>query len=310
MPYSGNTHIDKALTNLSVKFMNNEYIAPMFMKEISVQKESDLYYIYNTEFDIEDTARANKTAANMVTYGVSYSSYILTEHALADVVTERDRANYDAPLDADVDAMENLIDKILLKNEILAAKLLFTTTSFSNNATLTTASAWKYNTTTSAPIQNVLSATGKVIASAGKSPNTMIIGYDGFTALKENPNVYGRIQYVERAIMTAGLLASIFELDNVYVGKAVYNSNYAGLTSTNAFVWGSDALVAYFDPTPSRKRVTTAATFKSNVKTYPYKVKKWRDEDLDGDKLEVSTMYKHQLVATTCAYLFKTVALS
>ena len=40
-----------------------------------------------------------------------------------------------------------------------------------------------------------------------------------------------------------------------------------------------------------------------------YVTKKWYDDDADSEAIEVTTKFKPRAVATTCAYLFKTVTL-
>lgn len=312
MPYGGNLHIAKALTNLTIQYKNSEYIAPMFLKDIPVQKESDLYYVYERNFRIEDTWRANKSPSNQVTWGISTSSYSCDEHALSDIVSDRDRRNSDA-INVDVDTTEFLTDKILLTQEWEAATLMFTTTSWGGNAQLATATSWNYNTTTSAPIQNVLSGTGYIVQNSGVRPNTLVIGWDTFQCLKENPNVYDRIKYVERAIVTEQLLAAIFDVDNVYVGKAVYDTSKesapgnTAIASSMTFMWGGHALLGYFNPNPGLRKVTAAGTMRVTEAGMPYKVKKWRKEELAGDIIEVSTMFTHKLIATSCAYYFSSV---
>jgi len=310
MAYGGSQHVNRVLQNISMKYQNNEYIADKVLKTLSVVKESDLINVFARDFRLNDTLRQNRSRSNMVSYGVSTTSYTLNEHALSDVVTDRDRQNSD--LNPDIDTTEFLTDKILMTQEKEVADLLFTTTTWGNSTTLTTATSWAYNTTTSAPIQNVLSATGVIIANSGKMPNTGVLGWKVFEALKENPNVYGRIQYVERAIITEQLLAAVFDLDNVYVGKAIYDASKEGdpagqntaIAETPTFIWDSNALICYINPVIGKKQVTAAVNIKATSGGIPYKVKKWRDEGLAGDIIEVSTMMSPKALATNCGYYF------
>lgn len=306
---SGSGRINKALSNLSVMYKNEQYIAGQVLVDVPVIRESDVYWIYDTGFRLPETGRANGTPANMENYSMSTSSYSLTEHALKEVITDRDYARVEAPINIEADITEFLTDKIMLRQEFEAHKLLFTTTTFSNNATLTSATSWLYHTTTSAPIQNVLSATVKIVESSGKRPNKGVTNMDVFAALKENPNVYGRIQYVERAIITEQLLASLFDLDSVAVGSAVVDSTNEGETASIDQLWGADFLVGYFSARPGLRDATSAVNFRYTAKGMPYRVKKWRDEEVEGNYIEVQTMFKPVAVATSCAYLFKTASL-
>ncbi|MDY6888141.1 MAG: major capsid protein [Pseudomonadota bacterium] len=306
MPHQGPTRISRALSNISVKYTNEDYIFPKVFTETPVVHDTDSFWVYNSEFRLPETVRANGSPANMATWEASTATYVVQEHALKDVITDTDRDNTEAPLDLEKDTTEYLTDKILLRQEYEAMRLLFTTTSFSTNATLTTATSWDYNaTTTSAPIQNALSATGAIIQNSGMRPNKMVMGWEVFEALKENNNVYGRIQYVERAIITEEILASVFDVPNLYVGTSVYDQAKEGATASQTFLWGDDCVIGYFNPLPGRKKVTAATVFRVAKKGTPYRVKKWYEEDIEGTFVEVQTKFQFRAVATSAAFLFK-----
>jgi hypothetical protein len=309
MAYGGNFHISKALSNVSIKYSNNEYVASKVLKDLPVKNESDIIYVYNRDFAVPETRRGNKSPSNMVTWGISTTTYYLDEHALSDVISDRDRNNSDS-INLDVDTTEFLTDKILLAQEVDAAALLFTTGTWSNYAQGTTATSWKYNTTTSAPIQMVLSGTSSIVKNSGTKPNTMIVGWATYEVLKENPNVYNRIQYVERAIITEDLLASLFDVQTFVVGAAVMDTPIQADAESISFIWGGHALLAYMNPKIGLKQVTAAVNLRINEAGNPYKVKKWREEKLGGDQIEVSTMYKPKAIATACGYYFSSVTAS
>ncbi|MHA1866625.1 MAG: hypothetical protein ACTSXD_01005 [Candidatus Heimdallarchaeaceae archaeon] len=305
MPYGGNLHISRPLTNISVEYKNPAYIAGQVLKDVYVKNESDEYYVYNPEFRIPETYRANKSPANMISWSVSTSTYSLEEHALADIVTDRDRRNTDKPIDVDVDTTENLTDALLRRTEKMVADLLFTTGTWSNNTTLASTTSWRYNTTTVSPILNVLSATGKILKSSGVKPNSMVIGYDVFESLKEHVSILDRIKYAERAIITKDLLSAVFDIPNIYIGEAVYDASGEGLSEDKAYIFNTDALIAYFNPNPGLKKITAAIMLRIKEGGTPIKVKKWRDEKVAGDVIEVSTMMKPKAIATACAYFIK-----
>ena len=304
MPYGGNLHINKALTNISVMYKNAEFIGEELLQNVPVKKESDIYYVWNRDFRIEDTLRQIKSPANMVTWGVSTASYVMNEYALADVVTDREIDNADSPFRLKADTTEFLTEKILLDKEKRIADLMFTTGTWGNNASLDTASAWIYNTTTSAPIQNMLSATGLILRESGKMPNTGILGWEVFEALKENPNIYNRIQYVERAFLTKDILAAAFDLEKIFVGKAYYDPNREGIAESMTALWGDYAWIGYINPSMGLRQVSAAINI---TKTKGNVVKSWRDNDIDGEKIQVSQMSVPKAVATSCAFIFSSV---
>jgi hypothetical protein len=279
------------------------------MKDVPVTKDAGYYWVFNKNFRLEESERANGAPANMATWDASTASYNVREHALKDVITETDIDNADSVFDLRADTVEFLSDKIMMRQEKMVSDLLFTTTSFSNNAPLNTASSWNYNTTTSAPIQNVLSATAVILAQSGKRPNVMATNFAVFAALKENQNVYNRLAYTKDKLITEQILASVFDVSNFYVGAAVYETNKEGESATYSSIIPSDVLVGYFEGTPGMKKVTTANMFRVKKKGSPYRVKNWRDENIEGEYIECQTKAVPKVVASLCAYLFKTAAL-
>ena len=143
MPFFSNVHVNKALTNISVKYNFAEGIADSVFPTAPVQKESDLYFVYDIgNRRLPETLRANRAEANEISHSYSTSSYTLEEHALKELISDRDRGNADAPLDLDVDTTEILTEKILIRREVATANVCFTTTSWGNNADI---SATAYN---------------------------------------------------------------------------------------------------------------------------------------------------------------------
>lgn len=301
----GSRRINKPLTNISVRYDNEEYIANKFLRNVPVKKESDIYYIYNNDLRQEEVERANKTAANMVTFDVSTTNYSLTEYALKDVITKRDRENVDAPLMLDRDTTEYLTSKIQLKLEDLAHKLLFTTTSFSNNTTLVSTTSWRLDTTTVSPIQNVLSATSNIINNAGGKANEAATSLAVVDTLKENSQIYSRIENTDRALLTPELLAAIFDLKKLWVGTAVNNTAQEGQAQSLSPIWGNQFLVGNFQESPRLKTRTTAVYLRMNQFGMPWQVRKWFEDDLDGDMIEVRTIASPRIVASTSGYLIK-----
>ena len=305
MGLQGSFRVDKPLTNIAQQYSNYEYIFGQVIPDRMVKHESDSYYIYNNDMRREMTLRANGTPANQATFDVSTASYVIREHALKDVITKRDYDNVDAPpIQLDRDKTEYLVDKLMLEQEYEAMQLLFTTTSFSNSKSLTSETTWKYHTTTSLPIQDMLSATSYILKFAGAKANKAVMGITVRDALKENPNVYGRIQYVQKSILTEELLASLFELEKVHVGSAVYESAQEGITSDKAAIWSDTCWVGFMESNPGIKTKSAAVNFRKSNWGKPFQVRTYMDDEVEGKWIEVSTFFKGKVISSTSGYLF------
>jgi hypothetical protein len=306
----GSLTISKALSNVSLAYKPAEFIFNKILPDVYVEKESGQFWVYNKNWRLEETVKTNRAEAKMATWDASTGTYYVTKHALKDVVTDEDRDNADAPFNLDVDTVEFLTEKILLRQEKEVADMLFTTTSFSNNATGNSTTSWRYNTTTSiSPLQTGISVTSVILAQSGKIANTVITSRNVFDALKENQNVYNRLAYTKDQILTEQILASMFDVQNFYVGSAQYETQKEGETSTQTALWSDDVLFAYFDGQPGLKKLTTANMFRTKRYGSPYIVKKWREEGIEGDMIEVQTKCKPKVVASLCAFFYKSIIL-
>lgn len=299
----GSKHVNQPLTNLSLEYKNEEYIADSVIPTLPVVKSSDLFYVYTTDFKLPATRRAYGSPANQASWGVSTATYNLEWHSLKDSVIDKDRENTDAPLSLDADTTAFLTDKIQLRKEVAAAALLFTTGNWSINRTITgTAAAW--HTSTAFPVQCVLSIAAIVMKNSGKTPNVGVMGYQTYQNVRENTNITGRIQYVERAIVTADILAALFDLPTIKIGRATVDTTQEGLATwsigSNSFVWDDAFWAGYVAPTPGRKMASAAYKL---AKPQSRQVKKWRDEEIEGDWIEVSEEYSYRTMASMCAYV-------
>jgi hypothetical protein len=310
MPWQNEMHIDQALTNISCKYVNSGFIADQIFPTVKVAKESDLYWVYDMcHYRIDQDLRANRSEANEVSYAISTSSYSLEERALVDYVSDRDRANADPALQPEIDATENLTQKILLGKEVRCYQLM-TTTSFANSMALVTATSWAMNSTTSDPIGNIGSATAVIVGNTGLLPNTVAMGYRAFSALKNHVNILERIKYTSMNVLTTGLLASLFDVERVLVGSAVRDTAQEGLAQALSPVWTPDGtqtnvFVGYVEKSPSLRRPSAGYHLQISYQGGPFKVKKWREEKRASDAIEVSTMDRVYPIATNCAYLIR-----
>lgn len=300
MPFSSNIHINRPLTNLSVKYFNEIFIAEKVFPRATVKNESDVYFIYDGEnLKLTDALRANGAESNEVDHDYSTSSYNLEEYTLKEFVTDRDRRNADAPLNVDIDANENVNEKIDLDKEIRTMRVCFTTTTWSNNATIGSAAAW--DTSTSNPIADALTATVTILRNGRVRADAGVMGVEVFKVLKVNSVTVDRMKITQDKIVTKQLIANLFDLNELIIGEASYDSNPKGVAASNTFVWGKDFLI-FKKAAPKLK--TKGAGLMLTIGGIK-QTQKWRVKERNGDYIEVSSMTLPRAVATQSAYLLK-----
>jgi hypothetical protein len=82
-----------------------------------------------------------------------------------------------------------------------------------------------------------------------------------FYALKNHEDILDRIKYTEKGIVTADLLAALFEVDEVHVAWAVVNTAVSGATDVINFVMGKHLLLCHVAPRPALKTPSAGYIF-------------------------------------------------
>lgn len=301
MPKQGQAiHVDKLLSNVSVKYKNEAYIADMVFPAVPVKKTSDLYRIYTRNFRIPETARANKAEARESDFDVTNSSYVLEKHALKGYVSDDDRDNFDVA-DLRADMTEDLTDKILRRKEKLVADL-FTTTNWSLNVSLSAAQQFN-GTTTADPIAIFDTASTTVIQNSGFMPNFGILPRTGFVNAKNNAQVLDRIKYTSREV-TQAMLASLFGLQELLVPNSSYDTSALGVASSISAIWDDNAFVGYKPSRPSPMAPSSGYHFVKKMN----EVKRWRVEERESEAIEVNLHFVPKIVASLSGYLMRDVS--
>ena len=300
MPELENVHVDAILSNISIQYRNAAYVGSLLMPVVPVKKRSDIYYIYNSKgdrFRIPETLRAPKTESKTVDWKVTTDGYVCFEYALNDLIDDAERDNADAPLNLEVDTTEFLTDIILLSQEKRYVDLL-TGALMTNNTTITV--KWE-DYVNSAPIEDIEAGKQSIHSKIFRSPNTLLLGKQVYDTLKHHPDILERIKYVQKGVVTAELMASIFEVDRIIVGEAGYNTKKEGQTAVYDYLWGKIALLAYVEPRPGLKKFSLGYTFESQ----PFRTRRARLETKHSDWFEPSKACVEKLVSVDCSYLMK-----
>ena len=259
MPTMQNAHIDRALTNISVAYLQDAsaFIADKVFPIIPVKRQSDVYYQYSKADFMRDEAQVRGAATESAggDYGVeAQSPYYCKTHAFHKDVTPEERANYDEPLDADKDATNFVSQKMLIRREMEWASKFFKAgvwgTEIAGTAAAPGAGATlQWDQATSNPIKDITDAAVKMASETGYKPNTLVLSPYAFYALKNHEDILDRIKYTQKGIVTEDLLAQLFEVDRVFVAWSVVNSAKKGADASVDFIYGKGALLCYSTPT-------------------------------------------------------------
>jgi hypothetical protein len=296
MPFANQLHVDTLLSNVSVKYRNQDLIALEVFPEVQVKKTSDLFRVYDRNFRIPETKRANRGVAREHEFEVSTASYNLVRHSLKSYVSDTDAENFDLA-DLRSDTTEELSDVILRRIELDVANL-FTTTNWSLNVSL--AAAFTSNTTTTDPVPYFDTGASVIVANGGMTPNFGILPRDAFVAVKNHISVLDRVKYTS-AEVTKNIIASLFGVGQLLVPNAAYDSGNLGATSSVANFYGNISFLGYKPPSAGPLKPSSGYLFRKSIPM----VKRWRVEERESECIEVNMEYQARVVASLSGYLIK-----
>lgn len=328
-PSVNDVHIDAILTNISVAYIQNtaNFIADQVFPTVPVDKKSNLYFKYTKDDWFRDEAqrRADSTASAGSGYGLSTDTYSADVYAFHKDIGDQTRANSDNPLNPDMEATQFVTQRLLLRREVQWASDYFApgvwtggdvAGNASPNGTTTTAFWDDYiaapTSYTSNPIEQVDYAKAQVLSTTGYEPNTFVLGYKVFQALKNHPLLVDRYKYTQAgAIITTDLLAALFGVDRVLVAKAVVNTGAEGANSNAAdygFTTGNSALLCYTAPNPGLLTPSAGYTFMwtgiSGGLGTTVGVSRFRMEELKSDRVEGEIAFDNKVVAADLGYFW------
>lgn len=323
-PTSGDVHVNAPLTNISIAYIQDQsaFIADKVFPNVPVAKQSDRYYVYKREDFNRDgyKVRAPSTESQGGGYDLDNTpTYYANVWALHKDIDDQIRANSDAVLNPDRDATQWLTTQALIRRENAWASKYFTTGLWGTDLTgaassPSTGQFLQWDNAASTPIETIRAAKRTVAGNTGFRPNTLTLGRAVFDALLDHPDIVDRVKYSFQgqagnpALTNTQVLAQLFEVDRVLVSDAVVNTAQKGQTEASSFILGKNALLSYAAPTPSLLVPSAGYTFSwtgfFGAGNMGVRIKKFRMEWLESDRIEGEMAFDQKLVGADLGYFF------
>lgn len=294
---SGDVHVDKVLTQISVGWPNNGLVGDKLFPAVTVQKQSDKYYTFGREgWLIEDDVRSPGSVAREVTGAkISTDTYYCVEHSLQIAVTDEERKNADSPLSPDRDGTEMITSKLMLGRERIIQTMVTTSGNYASGMTTTLSGTSQWNDyVNSDPIGNLRTGKRTVHSKIFLEPNLLLVPYTTMSILEDHPDFLERIKYSERAIFSPELLAAILGFGQVIIPGAGVNNAPLGQAESLAYLWGNDVMMAYVPARPGMKIPAFGYEFVLAGQV----VDRWRENPRKSDIIRVSRCYDHKFTGT------------
>jgi hypothetical protein len=313
-------HIDRALTNISVGYMQgaDAFIADKVFPIVNVTKQSDVYYIYSkSDFfrnEVQERGRAAESAGGQWNMTVA-DPYHCRKYAYHYDITQEEKVNYDQPINVDRDTTEWLSQKMLLKREVDFTTKFFKTGVWGKDITADGTTIKKWSNPESDPIAQVNEEMLSFAEKTGKKPNFAIMSPDVFYALKNHDLIMDRIKYTQKGIITLDLIAALFEVDKIFVPWAIYNAGpqtpgYDETKASMSFMYKGSMLLGYRASRPSLKEPTAGYIFAwtglEGASAYGSRMVRIKMDQLGlgTERLEMEMAYDQKVICTDMGTFF------
>lgn len=317
-PTQSDLHVNVPLTNVSVAYMMDKstFIADKVFPRVPVQKQSDLYWKY-TKSDWRRTD-AQKRAPGTETAGsgwkVDTGQYYAQVWGVHKDIDDQIRANADSFWSLDKDASLFVTNQLCLRRDLDWNNSFFKTGVWHKDYTGVTGTPGanqflQWSDAASDPIVQFANLQTEFVLQSGRKANTLVLGADAITSLKNHPDIIDRIKYTQRGVVTTDLLASLFDVEKVLVSYASVtdvaeqaDGRSQDAAATYRFMSNSkSALLCYSPSSPSLMTPAAGYTFTWNGylagNAYGIRMKNFRMEHIASDRIEGEMTYDMKVVS-------------
>lgn len=271
----GDTNPDAYLTNYSFALMQQDgvFVAGAASSRIPVTQEAGKYNVYPPGYFWRDEAKPRPLGGRpvQVDMDISNDTYSAEEWALEYTIDDRTRQNSRVQGRLDEMATRLLTSKQMIRADRIWATTFFKTGVWGLEQTGVAAAPGanqflQWSDDASSPLSDVEDWKELIRAGTGMEPNTLVLGSNVRKRLKNHPEFVDRIKYTSSAAITNALMASLFEIENLRVARAIYNTAEEKMpgTASDSFTYIVDAnavWIGYIDPSATLESPTAIATF-------------------------------------------------
>ncbi|MBF0461447.1 MAG: major capsid protein [Magnetococcales bacterium] len=242
--------VDPVLTGIAQGYRQEEHVGLVLFPRVSVQISGGQVLEFGKEsFKLYQARRAPGTATKRVQFGYLGKSFALVQDALeGQVPREYLRDAMQTPgVDLGQRAVMGTLRALSLTLEYDQAKLATTAGNYDSNHKTSLTGTDKWSDAGSDPSGDINVGKESVRSSVGIYPNTLLLSAQAFSVLKEHPKVVERFKYTSQDSITPNMLAALWDLQTVVVGKAVAFDDLGN----DIDIWGNNAVLAYVPAAPS-----------------------------------------------------------
>jgi hypothetical protein len=309
-PGHDDLHVDAMLTNMSIAYVNEMYIANQVFPEVTVQRRSDIIPAYDKSSWFRNEARRLSATEAPPVGGYTVNkdmTYYCFEYGIGHLIPDETRANTDRPFDPDKDGMAWLVDKMLMAQERYFVDNFWKTTVWGVDVVGNSGFTYWDTYASSTPTINVRTWKRTMRHTIAREPNVLVLGDVAYDVLLDHPSILDRIKYgaseASPAMVTTNVLAQILGLQTILVGTSIYTASPEG-TAEGSVVYSANfsdnALLLYRPSAPSLRTPAAGYTFVwSTAFGGPQYIRRRREPI--GEKADLLEMFKFWDMKVTAA---------
>lgn len=239
--------IDPVLSGIAQGYRHAQRVGHVIFPSIPVLQRGGKVIEFGLESFYNYKARRAPGADTMsIQFGYEGKPFSLDQYSL-DAPVPREFVQ-DAETVPGVDmgkrAVNTVMESLTLSLEIEQGQIASDPANYSPNNRVALSGDDRWDDPVSNPIADVEAAKDQVRTTCGVEPTRMVVANAGFKALKQHPKIIEWFKYTTGESIMAKMLASLFDLEELAVGKAVYMDD---VTEQPAFkeAWDNMAVLAY-----------------------------------------------------------------
>lgn len=242
--------VDPVLTTVVQGYRHTELVATALFPQVPVYKSGGQIVEFGKEsFKLYNARRTPGSNTKRVQFGYLGKPFSLVQDALeGQVPREYLRDTSDMPsINLGTRSVNGAMRALAMTLESDSAQLATDAANYDSDHKVVLAGNDQWSDGAAKPMEDIETGKDVVRQSVGIYPNTLLLSAQAFKAVKSNPSVVERFKYTSHESITAEMLAGLWDLEKVVVGKAVaFNDD-----GTAIDIWGNTAVLAYVPSSPS-----------------------------------------------------------
>lgn len=325
MPYDpdhADLHYDHQLADFSVNFMqqSSDFVFHQAAPMVPVDKESGVYAQYDRGdlWRNEVGVRRPGHEPNEGGYDITRPTYFAVTYDIQKKIYDEHRKNATPPLDPEEAATKYCTQQHMINAEQQWASSFFSTSIWDTDlvgaASGPTAGEFlQWDVATANPATQISTFQKQVRRDTGVTPNTLICGWNSWTALRDNDEIQDMYKHTTPGPLTTQIVASALELDRILVGRSSRTTSVEGATDAFGLALGEDdALLCYVDPNPGVDVATAMTTFvwdgvmDGNANAEGIAVATGRNDEKHYDFVQMFMAFDMKVVVSAMGVFFQT----